>query len=79
MTSYEEVFLYRDQEILRQLADSKGKALDSLVKTSPIYGYDYSRENKVLFYGEANMVQKHLRLLIDDEKIICSEGIYRKA
>jgi glyoxylase-like metal-dependent hydrolase (beta-lactamase superfamily II) len=78
INAYEEMFSRREEDILRLIDSSEGKTLEDIVRISPIYNYDYSQENKVLFYGEANMIKKHLQLLVKQEKVICSHGAYRK-
>jgi hypothetical protein len=46
---------------------------------SPIYGCDYkSKMDKILFYGESNMVSKHLARLADMGGIILQDDAFMK-
>lgn len=78
MASYEAVFDHRDAIILDLIPRDGWISLEDIVKRSPIYGYDYAFEDKILFYGEANMIKKHLQGLIDKDKVFCLDGKYRR-
>jgi len=78
MASYKAAFDHRDEVILDLVPGDGWVALEDIVRGSPIYGYDYTVEDKILFYGEKNMVKKHLEGLVHRGRVLLVDGKYRQ-
>jgi len=75
--SYASMFEKRDASVLSCIPDNKGATLNSIVSLSPIYDTDHSYPDKILHYGEKQMVKKHLDQIIDNGLIYFDHTHYK--
>lgn len=64
LAAYRATFGAREAAIAACLPHDGWIDLETLTRRSPIYGYDYTAMDPVLFYGETRMVEKHLHDLV---------------
>jgi len=77
LSSYASHFQTRDKKLLACLSNNRPTSLDELVRLSPFYGADYSVMDKILFYGEEQMIAKHLSGLLAKGLIVQEGDFYR--
>ena len=75
---YEKTFADRDDIIHGLTPMDKWISLEEITRFSPIYGYDYSKPDPILFYYEQQMIKKHLTRLVNQEKVICEDKRYMR-
>ncbi len=78
ISRYEKVFDDRDNAILGLVPLDRWISLEDITMFSPIYGYDYTKPDPILFYYELQMIQKHLSGLVIQEKVIHEDNMYRR-
>jgi glyoxylase-like metal-dependent hydrolase (beta-lactamase superfamily II) len=77
--TYESVIESRDRLIFDLMPQGMPVSPSDMTWISPIYGCDYkSKMDKILFYGESNMVFKHLARLADMGGIILQNDAFMK-
>jgi len=79
MDTYTKAFHERDDTILRAMSMNNWSDLEDIVMQSPIYQVDHSRPDRLLIYGETQMVLKHIQGLAEKGRIIHQDGKYRRA
>ncbi|HPP80123.1 MAG TPA: MBL fold metallo-hydrolase [Deltaproteobacteria bacterium] len=77
LARYEASFDERDRLILAMLTETPGMDLGAIVRRSPFYDADHSTiTDELLWFGEEQMVQKHLDRLLLAGVIRCDRGRY---
>jgi len=77
--AYESVIEFRDSLIFELMPDGKPVIPSDITWISPIYGCDYkSKMDEILFYGETNMVSKHLKRLTEMDRIMMQDETFMK-
>jgi glyoxylase-like metal-dependent hydrolase (beta-lactamase superfamily II) len=77
LMAYSSFFDERDRQILGLLSSGRPLGLQELVKLSPFYEADHSQPDEMLWFGEEQMVLKHLKGLIRKELVVKDEDAYR--
>ena len=76
---YEAVIEFRDHLILELMPHEREVMPADITWISPIYGCDYkTKMDTILFYGETNMISKHLSRLADMGRITMRDGTFMK-
>ncbi len=79
LSAYESVIEFRDSLIFELMPEGRPVIPSDITWISPIYGCDYkSKMDKILFYGETNMVSKHLMRLAETGRIEMQDEIFMK-
>jgi glyoxylase-like metal-dependent hydrolase (beta-lactamase superfamily II) len=79
LETYGSVIESRDRLIFDLMPQGIPVSTSDMTWISPIYGCDYkSKMDKILFYGESNMVSKHLARLADMGGIILQDDAFMK-
>jgi glyoxylase-like metal-dependent hydrolase (beta-lactamase superfamily II) len=79
LDTYESVIEFRDSLIFELMPQGKPVIPSDITWISPIYGCDYkSKMDEILFYGESNMVSKHLKRLNDMGRIMMQDETFMK-
>jgi glyoxylase-like metal-dependent hydrolase (beta-lactamase superfamily II) len=73
LNAYSSFFEERDGQILDLLASGQPMNMEALVKLSPFYAADHSQQDMMLWFGEEQMIQKHLEGLME-EGLVMQEG-----
>jgi glyoxylase-like metal-dependent hydrolase (beta-lactamase superfamily II) len=79
MEAYARAFSDREHLLLERISTHDWTDLEEVIMESPIYQVDHSRPDKILKYGETQMVTKHLHALEEKGMIIHRDGKYRRA
>lgn len=77
MHVYANAFDERDTAILRNMSGSNWWDAEDIVMKSPIYQVDHSEPDRILKYGETQMVLKHIKGLIERGRITQQDGSFR--
>jgi glyoxylase-like metal-dependent hydrolase (beta-lactamase superfamily II) len=77
LMAYASFFEERDRQILGLLSSGRPRGLQELVKQSPFYEADHSRPDKLLWFGEEQMVLKHLEGLTERGLVVKEGDVYR--
>lgn len=68
----------RDRTILGLLENSPGMGVDDMVRISPFYDADHADlSDELLWFGEEQMIRKHLEGLVEKGLVVNECGIYR--
>jgi glyoxylase-like metal-dependent hydrolase (beta-lactamase superfamily II) len=79
LDAYESVIDFRDRLILDLMPDKRPVMPAEITWISPIYGCDYkAKMDTILFYGETNMISKHLARLVDIGMATVVNGAFMK-
>jgi glyoxylase-like metal-dependent hydrolase (beta-lactamase superfamily II) len=79
LDTYESVIEFRDSLIFELMPQGKPVIPSDITWISPIYGCDYKNKmDEILFYGETNMVSKHLARLADMGRIMMQDETFIK-
>jgi glyoxylase-like metal-dependent hydrolase (beta-lactamase superfamily II) len=79
LETYESVIESRDRLIFDLMPQEMPLKASDITWISPIYGCDYkTKMDKILFYGETNMVSKHLARLSDMGRITLQDDAFMK-
>ena len=77
-TPYTAFFEERDRQILGLLSQSPLVAIDDLVRLSPFYDADHaSVSDELLWFGEGQMILKHLEGLMEKGLVVREGERYR--
>lgn len=75
MQIYESVFRERDEALLNMVPRNTWIGIEEIVEQSPIYKNDYrAHPDKILRFGERQMIDKHLAGLVNQELIAEEPG-----
>lgn len=77
LAAYASFFDERDRQIIGLLSHGRPLALHELVLQSPFYEADHSRMDRMLWFGEEQMVLKHLKGLVERELVVKEGDEYR--
>jgi glyoxylase-like metal-dependent hydrolase (beta-lactamase superfamily II) len=78
-SKYQKAFAERDKIILAGISCHEWSKTEDIVMKSPIYQADHNQPDRILKYGETQMVMKHLAGLVAQGRITKLEEKYRKA
>jgi glyoxylase-like metal-dependent hydrolase (beta-lactamase superfamily II) len=80
LEAYESVIDFRDNLILDLMPQGREVMPADITRISPIYGCDYkTKMDTILFYGETNMISKHLARLADMGRVtIVNDAFVKK-
>ncbi|HEY9162500.1 MAG TPA: MBL fold metallo-hydrolase [Desulfomonilia bacterium] len=79
LSAYESVIDFRDSLIFELMPQDRPVIPSDITWISPIYGCDYKNKmDEILFYGETNMVLKHLQRLYNTGRIMMQDGTFMK-
>jgi glyoxylase-like metal-dependent hydrolase (beta-lactamase superfamily II) len=78
LNAYANVFAERDKTILHVIPSHAWVSQEDIVLQSPIYGYDYDHMDRILHYGETQMVKKHLGDLVQKGAVMREKIGYKK-
>jgi len=76
MRLYANAFDERDDIILRNMSGRNWWNMEDIVMKSPIYQVDHTDPDKILKYGETQMILKHIKGLTEKGRIIKQDGKY---
>jgi len=79
INAFIKAFSDRENLLLDRISTHDGTTLEEIIMESPIYEIDHTCPDKILKYGETQMVTKHLRALVKKGKIVHRDGKYRRA
>lgn len=77
LNAYASFFEERDEQILGLLARGELKGIEEIVRLSPFYSADHSQHDRMLWFGEEQMVKKHLQALLERGLIVQENDLYR--
>lgn len=78
MHLYANAFDERDDIILGNMSRARWYDIEDIVMKSPIYEVDHTEPDRILKYGETQMVLKHIHGLIEKGRIIQQDGKFHK-
>ncbi len=78
LNAYTKAFDERDETILKHMPGGDWLEIEKLVMESPIYEVDHSEPDRILKYGETQMVLKHLFGLAEKGLVSEHDGRFRK-
>ncbi|HVN72909.1 MAG TPA: MBL fold metallo-hydrolase, partial [Desulfomonilia bacterium] len=78
LQSYSAFFEERDCQIMGLLSQAPPMGIDDLVRVSPFYDADHaSVSDELLWFGEEQMIRKHLEGLIEKELVVQEGELFR--
>lgn len=77
LNAYVSFFEERDKQILSLFSSGQGMNMEEMVKRSPFYDADHSQLDRMLWFGEEQMIRKHLEGLIEKGLVIQEGELFR--